>query len=53
MKKTSIYNILFEDKDVDEKDATEGEVNVDASSPKARQSKDSVDDQIDSLIYLN
>lgn len=50
MKKLSLYELLFEDKDVDNKDATEGEIDVDASSPKARQSKDSVDDQIDGLI---
>ena len=50
MKKLSLYEFLFEDKDVDNKDATEGEIDVDASSLKARQSKDSVDDQIDGLI---
>lgn len=50
MKKLSLYKLLFEDKDVTNQDATEGQIDVDADSPKARQSKDSVDDQIDSLI---
>ena len=50
MKKISLYKILFEDKDIDNKDATEGEIDVDANDIKARHSKDSVDDQIDALI---
>lgn len=51
MKKSFLYNFLFEDKDVKDKDATEGEVSVDFNGVKAgRQSKDSIDDQIDALI---
>ena len=50
MKKINLYKFLFEDKDVNDKDATEGNVSVEDSGLKSRQSKDSVDDQIDALI---
>jgi hypothetical protein len=50
LKKINLYKFLFEDKDVNDKDATEAEVSVSGSGLKSRQSKDSVDDQIDSLI---
>ena len=46
----SIFDFLFEDKETINKDAPEDNLNVDASSPKARKSKDSLDDQIDALI---
>jgi hypothetical protein len=50
MKEINLYKFLFEDNDVDDKNAIEGDVSVNADAPKARHSKDSVDDQIDGLI---
>lgn len=49
--KSKIYNLLFEQDDNNSKDAPEANVSSD-EQPKARKSKDSLDDQIDSLILL-
>ena len=47
----SLYELLFEDKDINDKDATEADVSIlSQKGIKARKSRDSVDDQIDALI---